>query len=353
MCLATSERLELLRQRPHFRHKPRRQRDCADIDLGDVAFRQPDSAQQILGVQHTDDVLRLVTPERDAGVFGGEHLAHQLFCRKVRIDHHHFGAMNHDVGDVEIFQVEQAAEHVAILLLDTAFMMHQIDRTAQPLGRRQQILMRANRNAQQLHQEPHHHVDHGEKRAQDQQHPLHRPRDQKRDTVRCIDRHRLRQHLGEDDDQRRHHAGRIQHADLAEPCREHAGCERRRANVGEVIADQKRTDHALAMLKQPRDDAGLTAALHFQPHHARAGRTGQRGFARREKGGDHQTGNNDGEGKPAHARSVMFLRQFLAQEITHRCRINIVDDDGVAELFQKDEGELAALDLLVLEHQRQ
>ena len=38
--------------------------------------------------------------------------------------------MNHHVGNLQFAQIEQAAEHVAVLLFDLAFVMQQIDRAA-------------------------------------------------------------------------------------------------------------------------------------------------------------------------------------------------------------------------------
>ena len=117
--------------------------------LDGIAFGGADRAQQILGVQHADDVFRLLAPQRNARVFGGQHLAHQLLRRQVGVDHHHFGAMNHHVGDLQLAQVQQPAEHVAVLLFDLALVMQQIDRAAQPLGRRQDRLVGADLDAEQ------------------------------------------------------------------------------------------------------------------------------------------------------------------------------------------------------------
>ena len=49
--------------------------------------------------------------------------------------------MDHDVGDLKLAEIQQAAEHVAGLLLDLAFVVQQVDRAAQPLGRRQERLV--------------------------------------------------------------------------------------------------------------------------------------------------------------------------------------------------------------------
>ena len=56
--LAPAERLELLRQRTDVGHEPRRPRDRRDVDLGEIAVGRLERAQQVLGMQDADDVLR-------------------------------------------------------------------------------------------------------------------------------------------------------------------------------------------------------------------------------------------------------------------------------------------------------
>ena len=223
MSLAAAERLELLRYRSHFRYEPRRQRDRRDIDPRWIAFGGAKRAQQILGVQHADDVFRFFAPQRNACVFRGQHLAHQILRRQVGIDHHHFGAMDHHVGDLKLAQVQQAAEHVAILLFDLALVMKQIDRAAQTLGWRQDRLVGPDPDPQNTHQHADNRLDQREQRPQHVHHQFHRTGNQQRHPIRRIDGDGLRQHLGEDHHQHRHHAGGVEHTDLAEPGRENAG----------------------------------------------------------------------------------------------------------------------------------
>ena len=108
--------------------------------LASVAAGGLDRAQQILGVQDADDVLRLALPQRNACDLRFQHLLHHLLGRIVGADRDHLGAMDHDVGDGEIAQVEKTAEHVAILLLHAAFMVQQVHGSAQ-------FLMAQSRNA--------------------------------------------------------------------------------------------------------------------------------------------------------------------------------------------------------------
>ena len=141
--LAAAERLELLRQRTDVGHEPRRQRDRHDVDLGKLAVGVLDRAQQILGMQDADDVLRRVAPERDARVLGLQRRGDDLLRWAVGIDRHHFGAVDHHVGHRQIAQVEQPAQHVAVVLLHAAFEVQQVHRAADFLMRRHHRLILA------------------------------------------------------------------------------------------------------------------------------------------------------------------------------------------------------------------
>ena len=177
--------------------------------------------------------------------------------------------------------------------LDFALVMQQVDRAAQTFGRRQHRLVGADLDAEQPHQHADNRLDHREQRAKQIDHQLHRARDQQRHPVRRVDRDGLRQHLGENHDQHRHHASGVEHADLAEPGGEDAGRQRRGADIGDVVAEQQRADHALAHRRtgwtprRPRDCPASTAAACWRAS------AGQRGFARREERGDQQAGDDD------------------------------------------------------------
>jgi len=75
--------------------------------------------------------------QRDARHHFGDHALDHLVRRLADIGGDHLGAVDHDVGDREVAQIEQAAEHVAIVFLDAALTMEEVDRTAQALVRRQ------------------------------------------------------------------------------------------------------------------------------------------------------------------------------------------------------------------------
>jgi hypothetical protein len=58
--------------------------------------------------------------------------------------------VNHHIGDLKLAQIQQPAEHVAVVLFDTAFVMNQVHGPAQPLGRRQQRLILTDLDAKHL-----------------------------------------------------------------------------------------------------------------------------------------------------------------------------------------------------------
>ena len=62
-----------------------------------------------------------------AGIGRGHHFAHEFVRGQVGVERQHLGAMDHDVGDGQFLEVEQAAEHVAVGAGDAAFLVHQID----------------------------------------------------------------------------------------------------------------------------------------------------------------------------------------------------------------------------------
>ena len=129
-----------------------------------------------------------------------EHRGDDLLRRVVGIDRHHLGAVDHHVGDRQIAQVEQPAQHVAVVLLHAAFAVQQIDRAADFLVRRHDRLVLADLDAERAQEPFHQPLDRDQHRAENPDDPGHRPRDRQRDALRRADRHGLRQHLGEHDD---------------------------------------------------------------------------------------------------------------------------------------------------------
>ncbi len=129
-------------------------------------------------MQHTDNIFWLAAPQRQAGELRGKHGAHDLFRRIVGANHHHLGAVNHDVGDFQLTQIEQAAEHVAVELFDAALAVQQVNRPAQLLVRRQDRLIFSHAYAGEYSQQPtDQSFDAHQHRTEQADHPFDRSRD--------------------------------------------------------------------------------------------------------------------------------------------------------------------------------
>ena len=151
-------------------------------------------------MQDAHDVVRLAAPERHARVGRGQHLAHDLARRQVRLDGPHLGAVDHHVRHLELLEIEQAAQHVALALADGALLVQQVDLAADLLRRREACAgaQRDAEHSQDLLDRPFHRE--GE-RIEDFHRERERPGDLERETVRIIDGDRLRQDFREDDDE--------------------------------------------------------------------------------------------------------------------------------------------------------
>ena len=168
-------------------------------------------------MQDADDVFRLTAPQRDAGDIGFEHGLDHLLRRIVGADRDHLGAVDHHVGDDEIAQVEEPAEHVAGLLLDAALAVEKVDRAAQFLVRGEDRLILADFHSEPAEDPFHQHLDPDQHRAEQAHRPCDRARHRERDAVGRIERRGLRQYLGEHHDDDGHDDGRVDNADIAEP----------------------------------------------------------------------------------------------------------------------------------------
>ena len=75
MGLALQEGLELILERRRLRHEPGLSMISSILRLRGVAARRVERAQEVLGVQHADEIIRALAPQRHARVGRGEHLA--------------------------------------------------------------------------------------------------------------------------------------------------------------------------------------------------------------------------------------------------------------------------------------
>jgi len=214
-------------------------------------------------VQDADDVLGPLAPQRNPRHRGLQHGLHHLLGGIVGADREHGGAVDHHIRDHQIAQVEQAGEHVAGMLLDAALAVQEIDRAAQFLVRREDRLIVVAVPAEQPQQPPHQGTDAHQHGSQQPHGPVDRTRDQQGDAVGRVEGRGLRQHFGEHHHHDRHHHRGVNHANVAEPGEQHAGRERGGGNVGGIVAEQQRTDHALARVEQAVDDGRVAIAVLF------------------------------------------------------------------------------------------
>ena len=127
MGLALQKGLKLVLQACRIGHKPGIERDILDLHMRDVAARILERAQQILGVQHADDVVGLAAPDRHARIGRADNRMEKLARRQIGVDRVHFRPVDHHVLDGEFAEIEQAAEHIAFRALHAAFPVHEID----------------------------------------------------------------------------------------------------------------------------------------------------------------------------------------------------------------------------------
>ena len=206
--------------------------------------------------------------------------------------------MHHDVGHLQVAQVEHAAQHVGIVTGDRALLGLQIDGAADLLARGENVGLVVGRGRRELQELAHDERDRHRDRIEDDDHRPHHRRDEKRDPVgigECIG---LGQHGREDDDEQRHDRRGVDDAHLSD---EHDGeprGERRRQNVDERVADQDRADHLLGLAQDFVDELGLGVAVLLERVHARARCRRQRGLAQVEEGGqrDERDDGSDDKG---------------------------------------------------------
>ncbi len=249
-------------------------------------------------MQDADDVLVASTPERQAGVRRGQHLAHDGGGRQVHVDQAHARAVNHDVLHREIVEVEQAAEHVALGLGDAALLVEEIDLPAQLLGGREHVAILAEVDAEQPQQRADEGLDRHGQRAEQGHDPGDRLGHGERHPIREVDRHGLGQNLREHDDDHRHDDRGVDDSDFAEDPQEDARGERGRQRVHHVVADENAADQAFPRREKLGDHAGADVAALLQRVHPRPRRRCERRLRSREEPREDEAGRNPQDGDP-------------------------------------------------------
>ncbi len=108
VALALEEGVELVRNGARVRHEPRRQQYILDVDLRRIAIVLLKCREEVLGVENANDVVRRVLPNRDPRVAALQNGVDDILRVFLDVEHGHLGAVNHDVGDLEVLHGEDA-----------------------------------------------------------------------------------------------------------------------------------------------------------------------------------------------------------------------------------------------------
>src|SRR5690606_11352711 len=95
--------------------------DLGDVELRSLVARGDQGPDDVLHVQDSDDVLRVLAPERNSRMAAGEGGLDDLPGGKVRVQHLHRAAVNHDVRDIDHRQVQDAAQRAPVAAVHEAF----------------------------------------------------------------------------------------------------------------------------------------------------------------------------------------------------------------------------------------
>ena len=263
-----------------------------DVDpgqrIGTVGVMGVDRAQQILGVDHADDVFRIVAVERQAGVRGFERLAQDVGGGLVGVDHLDPRAVEHHLLDRTVREVERAQDAVAVLLLDHAFGMAELQGTGDLLAHGEDVAVGIGAHPEDVKHAAHEVAHRRHDGREDQNHELDRAGDEGRGGFGVGDGVGLGQHLREDQHQKRHHQRGDGDAVLAEDLGQQGGGKRGRQNVDHVVAQQDGTDQPLAVLGHVERLLRALAAPVGGGAQFPARGGGQRGFGAREEARHHQ-----------------------------------------------------------------
>ena len=110
--------------------EPRLHRHIHHVEAGEafvgLARQAVDLPQKVFGVDHTDDVLRLIFPDRDARVGGVEAVADDFLRVGVGVDGLDIPTVHHHLRHLARSKVERREDAVTVVFLNRAFGMVQI-----------------------------------------------------------------------------------------------------------------------------------------------------------------------------------------------------------------------------------
>jgi len=214
------------------------------------------------------------------------------------VDHLDLAAVEHDLLDRPLAEVERAENPVAVLLLDDALGMAELQRTLDLLAHREDVAVGVDAHAEDGQHSAHQPAHEGHHRREDPHHDPDRPGHEARRRLGIRDRVGLRKHLCKDQHQCGHHQRRQRHAGLPERACEQRRGQRGRENIDEVVAEKNRADQPLAVLGDPeRPRRPLVPAVGLRAQ-LPARRRRQCRFGAREKGRQDEKSQDRARGEP-------------------------------------------------------
>ena len=115
MFATAAKCLELVKQAGGVGYEPRLRRHVFDIERLHRAACRPHFAQERFSMDNADDIVGFVTPERQAGEGAGQSGIDDLGRRQVGVDRYHLTPVGHDFTHRDFRQVEDRAQHFALL----------------------------------------------------------------------------------------------------------------------------------------------------------------------------------------------------------------------------------------------
>ena len=190
-------------------------------------------------MQHAHNIVGIAFPHRHAGVRAVQHFRDQFLETLPAIEGFHFGAVDHDVGDFEVLQIQYATQHIAVILDEGFFLVVKRYGTPQFVMRRQDACIILDVDAKKPERVPDdefHRQNNGTQNGGDD---AHNGCHGKRHAFRISDGIGFRQHFGEDQNDDGHDARGNDGSTVAKDFDERCCGDRRGCDVGEVVAEQQ------------------------------------------------------------------------------------------------------------------
>ncbi len=248
-----------------------------------VLKRPAHAAQQILGMDHADDVLALAPIDGQAGMRALQHQVQHLIGGKAGVDHFDARAVQHHLFDGAFAQVQRAQQAVAFLFFDRAAGLRDGQGAGDFLLDGKDMACPVGSKAQQRQDAAHDQPDHRDDRGHDPGEDADRAGDAAGQLLGGKDGIGLGQHLGKDQHQRGHHQRRNRHAAGAQDAGEQRRGQAGRQDVDHVVAQQQRAEQPFAVAGHVKRPRGACIPLVGPGPQLGLARGGQRRFRAREE----------------------------------------------------------------------